>query len=123
MNDKSIEMGNSIADVLLAFAVIVSQFLVFGTCVYLLLKFKGIDAILLTLGSGFSALMSIFYRILPVFSNTGSLPMENLPSIYAFAGFFSAIFYVIFAIGFLMFVLKATNQAKQYFSQFPPTNY
>ncbi|MET4081245.1 small-conductance mechanosensitive channel [Pedobacter sp. UYP30] len=116
-------MSTSIIDTLLGIIGIIAQLLIFIASMYFLVKCKGTEAILLTIGSAFSLIMSIFYRVISYLVSSGSITGENTTSMYSIAGFFSTIFYVIFAVGFFMLLFKLANQPKQDFSQFPPTNY
>lgn len=116
-------MNSSIIDTLLGLVGVIAQLLIFIASVYFLIKRKGTEAVLLTLGSGFGLIWSIFYRVVSYFISNGTITMEKMQFMYSIAGFFSAIFYAIFAIGFFMLLFKLANQPKPDFSQFPPNNY
>ena len=116
-------MNGSLFETLFSILRLVSPILIFIGSIYFLIKHKGVEAILLTVGSGLTLLMSIFYMVLAYLASRNIIPFSSLTTTYTAADIFGFISYLIFAIGFFMLLLKLANPAKQVRPPFPPNNY
>ncbi len=110
---------NSILSTLFSFVSIISPCIVFGTCCFFLIKKSSAEAILMTIGSGISLLMTILYSVWPLIISAQHLAYTEVSQYYAIFGVISFISSVCFAAGFLILIIKTVKNQVVVHNQFP----
>jgi len=110
---------NSILSNLLSLTSIISPCVVFGTCCFFLTKKSSVEAILMTIGSGISLLVTIFFRFLPLMMSSQNLTAIEVSKYYSFSGIIGFVAGICFAAGFLILVINTVKKNKVISDQFP----
>jgi len=109
---------NSILSNLLSLISIIPSGVVFGTCCFFLIKKSSVEAILMTIGSGISLLITLFYSFLPLLMAAQNLTAVEVSKYYSFSSVIGFIAGIFFAAGFLILVISTVKKNRGISDQF-----
>ena len=110
---------NSILSILMSALSFIAPCIVFGTCCYFLAKKNVVEAILMTIGSGISILIHLFYILLPLWISSRNIPYTEISKYYTLIGIIGALANICFAAGFLILIINTIKKNTATHDQFP----